>query len=211
MNPNCKSRTTGCAKLHFFYCLSVIGLLATASLPANGQYYSPPTTIRTPYGNVTTPGTFRPTYYHGKSGPTKYKFTIVLKDHPDSVIQAKSAIYSGDSAQFLKLRVGGKKIKLEPTDTKEISRVITGTSEKYVGVPTDTCWLFKAVEGKITCYNATAEKGYTSIIAIQQGDGPILLLKSHNLEPMIMGHAQAMKYFEKRKYIKAIEAFNKPN
>jgi hypothetical protein len=75
-------------------------------------------------------------------------------------------------------------------------------------MPADSCWLFSAVSGKINGYGMVAERGYEYIVAIQTGEGAIVPLTEENLKPLLQGHAKAMKYFEKRKYIQAIRTFN---
>ena len=110
---------------------------------------------------------------------------------------------------FLKFRHNGKKIKLTPGETSQISRVILETGEKFVGIATDSCWLFKAVEGDINAYNVAAIKGYSYLVAIQQGDGPIVPLTKDSLEPIIKESPEAMKYLKKKNFTAAVKAFNK--
>jgi hypothetical protein len=213
MIPNCiqvRSFFRGSIDLRFYLLLALSLTFVSASV--QGQYYSPPMTVRTPYGNVTTPGTWRPAPYYGNTGPAKYKFTIVLKNYPDSVLEGRSAIYTDEAEdiQYLKFRSKGQKIRITPEDTRQISRILVDTHERYVGFATDSCWLFRSVEGRIDGYSSAAEKGYTYVIAIQQGDGPILPLTKENLEPMIKDHPKAMQYFEKKKLTAAVKAFNKP-
>jgi hypothetical protein len=64
---------------------------------------------------------------------------------------------------------------------------MTDDGRKLVGIPTDSCWLFKASSGKITLYSFLAEEDSYTTIAMQEEDGPIEKLDKENLL-LIMGH-----------------------
>jgi hypothetical protein len=55
-----------------------------------------------------------------------------------------------------------------------------------------------------------AEKGSSSLIAIQKGEGaPILPLNKDNLEEMVAENPEALKFAQKKKLERAITTFNK--
>ncbi|MFM7859343.1 MAG: hypothetical protein ACKO96_47325 [Flammeovirgaceae bacterium] len=173
-------------------------------------------TIRTPYGNATyttwVPGPRM--YYGGTATPSyKYLFTIVLKTDNDSTLLVKAKIDASEKKHVIKAKVNKQKIVIKPTDTREISR-IAPWGEKLVGLPTDSCWLFLAIKGKINAYSYLAEKGtssWGSIIAVQKGEGqPILPLNKDNLEEMVADNPEALTFAKKKKLEKAITAYNKP-
>jgi hypothetical protein len=109
----------------------------------------------------------------------------------------------------IKAKINKQKVVIKPRDTKEIYR-IDETGLKIAGMPTDSCWLFLAVKGKINGYSYLAEKGSSSLIAIQKGEGaPILPLNKDNLEEMVAENPEALKFAKKKKLEKAITTFNK--
>lgn len=143
-------------------------------------------TFKTPYGThkVTTytPERFV-SYSRGNNSP-KQKFTVVFKG--DSTVQVKARINVDEKPDFIRAKVNGKKRNVFPADTKEIYR-IAPDGIKLTGVPADSCWLFKVVDGKkINAYSDMAMRGYDCITAIQLGnEGPIVPYNIENLRSMI--------------------------
>lgn len=184
------------------FCLSITSVHA--------QYVPVPSTIRTPYGNVnTTTYQYMPMYHGYGTGSMslKHEFKIMLKN--DSLITVNSRIDIQDSVHFIKYKVKGTQHVIKPEDTKEIYRYSSG--KKIMGIPTDSCWLFKADEGKINSYSYVAEEGLAYVVAIQDGDvGEIVPLTKDNLM-YIIGDVddKLMRLIEKHKFNKAIELFNK--
>lgn len=141
------------------------------------------------------------------SPSVKYPFTIVFSS--DSIVQVKAKINVSEKNHFIKAKINKQKVVIKPKDTKEIYR-IDDTGLKISGMPTDSCWLFLAVKGKINGYSYLAEKGSSSLIAIQKGEGaPILPLNKDNLEEMVAENPEALKFAQKKKLEKAITTFNK--
>lgn len=194
--------------------LSSLIFFATASLaqmmvPMNN-------TIRTPYGNANyttwVPGPRM--YYGGTATPSyKYPFTIVFKSDKDSTLLVKAKIDASEKNHVIRTKVNKQKVVIKPTDTREIYR-IDNSGLKITGMPTDSCWLFLAVRGKINAYSYLAEKGLSSwgsIIAVQKGEGaPILPLNKDNLEEMVADNPEALKFAKKKKLEKALTTYNKP-
>ena len=168
-----------------------------------------PTTIQTPYGNVShSYPVGSPHYYygHGNISP-KYRFTVVLVD--DSTFTAKTRIdYSSDTHSLTIKGPRGQKQKIYPFYTKTIFRV-DENGRKIFGIPTDSCWLFKSQPGKINAYSFLAERGMLYVIAIQEGNhGPIVPLTKDNLLPMVGTDPKILKLIEKGKLTKAVAEFN---
>lgn len=192
----------------------IIVALISCSVTSYGQYNIPvTTTMRTPYGNV--PHTYyvpSPRMYYGNPNSNisaKYEFTIVLKN--DSTFSTRTRINLEDEKNH-SLVVKNKKVKQTyfPADTKTISR-INFDGQLLTGIAADSCWLFKCGTGKINSYSFLAEVGMGFVIAIQEGnDGPIVPLTKENLE-FIVGPDDPKIYqlIEKKKFIKAIEMYNK--
>lgn len=185
-------------------------LFLTISSSSFAQMMPMTNTIRTPYGNASYT-TWRPMpmmYYGGSMSPSvKYPFTIVFSS--DSSVLVKAKIDISEKNHVIKTKINKKKVVIKPRDTQEIYR-IDDTGFKMAGMPTDSCWLFLAVKGKINGYSYLAEKGTNSLIAIQKGEGaPILPLNKTNLEDMVGDNPEALKFAKKKKLEKAITTFNK--
>lgn len=185
-------------------------LFLKISIGAFSQMMPMNNTINTPRGPVqfTTwvPGPRM--YYGGPTSPSvKYPFTIVFSS--DSSVLVKVKIDISEKNHVIKTKINKKKVVIKPSDTQEIYR-IDDTGFKMAGMPTDSCWLFLAVKGKINGYSYLAEKGTNSLIAIQKGESaPILPLNKTNLEDMVADNAEALKFAKKKKLEKAITTFNK--
>jgi hypothetical protein len=186
----------------FIICLQIID--------ASGQGYIPVTTqMRTPYGNV--PHTYYVpsgmNYYYGRGSiSVKYDFNVVLKNGEQKII--KSKINLQDSVHSLTYKENGEKKKLLPAETTEIYR-FTQNGKKIAGVATDSCWLFKVVEGKINGYSFLSEVSTSYLSAFQAGDGEILPLTKDNLMLVVGDDPKRVKWVEKGNYAKAILDFNK--
>lgn len=152
-------------------------------------------------------------YYGGTATPSyKYPFTIVFKSDKDSTLLVKAKIDASEKNHVIRTKVNKQKVVIKPTDTREIYR-IDNSGLKITGMPTDSCWLFLAVRGKINAYSYLAEKGLSSwgsIIAVQKGEGaPILPLNKDNLEEMVADNPEALKFAKKKKLEKALTTYNK--
>lgn len=130
-----------------------------------------PSTFQTPRGPITVnQWRYMPMNngYTASSPSIKYPFTLVLKN--DSIVQVKGRIDISDKYHFIKGKVKKQRVASKPSDTKEIYH-ITKAGFKLIGIPADSCWLFKAMQGKISLYSYMAERGSDNIIAIQKGEG----------------------------------------
>ena len=166
--------------------------------------------MSTPGGNVPiTTYMYMPRYYgQQRINSFPYDYKIVLNN--DSTIVSFTKIHISESVHFLKVRMkkGEKKIELHPKDTKVI--YCLGNSQQLKGIPADTCWLFLTEKGKINSYSFLPELQSDLVIAIQKGnDGPIVGLTEANLTSMVIDHGEAMKYVQKKKWLKAIKVYNK--
>jgi hypothetical protein len=97
---------------------------------------------------------------------------------------------------------------IKPIETVELFRILPD-GRKFAGVATDSCWLFQCSRGKINGYSRLAEQNDDYIVAIQAGDGPISALNENNLKVLVGDHKRALELIEKKKLLKAIQAFNK--
>ena len=102
--------------------------------------------------------------------------------------------------------MGGDKV-IKPKDTKQIMQMYDG--KLMVGIPADTCWLFKVDEGDISIYAPfpTGDNNYYT--AIQKVDGPILPLTKENLKNMVGNDPRLIELIDKGKVFQAIWKYNK--
>ncbi|MFL5772836.1 MAG: hypothetical protein ACJ75F_06750, partial [Flavisolibacter sp.] len=99
----------------------------------------------------------------------KYEFVVLLRD--SNQVKLKSKIYS-DTVRHLNYVVfedksisksdSNRKRNILPSETLSISRADRMTGANIIGFPTDSCWLFKVVSGKINIYSFLSETSITS-------------------------------------------------
>jgi hypothetical protein len=115
--------------------------------------------------------------------------------------------------------------KIYTNQTLYISVIVDPESSKQMfGVPTDSCWMFKVIDGPLTVY---AKQTYYlaavnnpiigwpaydfdpyEIVGIQLNDGPIVKYNKENLKQMVLSDPEALAYIEKKKYYKAVKEYN---
>lgn len=154
----------------------------------------------------------------------KYKFTVTLKD--GSTREVSSKIYTDTILHSSYLLFVNKKIprgnsareeRIYPTKTLKISRVYQDfnhpeKTEVLEGRATDSCWLFKAITGKITAYSFLSERFNLNtyyLSAFQFENGEIQRLDPAKLKAIIADNNKAMKAFNKKDYYTAIIRYNK--
>jgi len=153
-------------------------------------------------------------------GNDQYDFTVNLKD--GSVMIVHSRIYpdSVKHSDYLLLvnknlpkTDSNRKQKIYVTQTNGISRVDDyGITVK--GLPNDSCWLFKMIDGKIKAYSfvsAMEDKSSVVLCAFQVGDGPLQNFSVAVLYPILKSDERAYKVFQNKRYFRAIELYNKNN
>lgn len=165
----------------FYHFLAFFFIAFSSCNSSLAQYIPVPSTIKTPYGNVpyTTYVYNRMNYYHGMGNiSAKYEFKAILKNGEQKVF--KSRINLEDTIHSLTYKEDGIKKKLTPKETVEIFRY-SFSGKKIAGIPTDSCWLFKVLEGKINGYSFLSEESTTYLSAFQEEDGEILPLTKDNV------------------------------
>jgi hypothetical protein len=113
--------------------------------------------------------------------------------------------------------------KIYTDQTLYISTIIDHASgQEIFGVPTDSCWMFKVIDGPLAVYaksldylNTTvvmfvADNEFTpsAIVGIQLNDGPIEKYTKENLIKMMGQDADALEFIDKKKYYKAVKKYN---
>lgn len=169
-------------------------------------------TIKTPYGNVThttyqTVGMIGGPY--GSTGPVsrKYEFTVVLQN--DSSFTVKTKIDIKAEKHLLVVKKKKEKWEITPDQTREISRLTYPANTRLVGIPSDSCWLFQSIQGRISAYSYLAELNSEYLVAVRKYNGPIVKLTPDALKEMLEDHEKALKHWGKKQYKQAIEAYNR--
>lgn len=179
----------------------------------HGQFYSPPTQISTPRGNVTIPGHWNGGYHfyswnRGKVN-NKYYYTVVLLN--DSSIDIYTRINISDSVNTVEYGKKQNKIVFTPKETKELYRY-DKVGNKITGIPNDSCWLFLISAGKINTYSITSEVDNESTDFIQKGEnGNFYTLTKEHLLDMVKDNEEALEKAKKGKLLKAISIYNTVN
>jgi hypothetical protein len=152
----------------------------------------------------------------------KYEFWVTMKDGTEKKIESK--IYADTAKHSNYLLITDKKFKKgDPMREQRIysdqtSRILRQTSDwtdtvvTIKGIATDSCWLFKVVQGKINAYSYLSETENLStfyISAFQEGNGPVQKLTPEALEPIIKTDEKAYAAFKKKDYLSAIKKYNK--
>lgn len=162
-----------------------------------------------------------PTFYNYNYVGTvsmKHHFKVTLVDGRDSDIYTKIVADSPNYYLAVENKAVGKKdsgrhVKLFPSQTKSISHVDPTTGKDYVGIPHDTCWLFKVIGGKINAYTPLAEISVDDVFIryLQAGDdGPLIpVTDSAAAVALFGGEERSAELFSKKKYNRAVNRFNR--
>lgn len=145
----------------------------------------------------------------------KHTFKVIMADGNEQTVSGKIQADSPNhyllwDDKSLKKKDSGYHKKIFPNQTKSIIRM-DQNSEEYTGTASDSCWLFKAITGKINAYSPVADESLTAdfLIFIQLADGPLLPLTDENLATMVKENEKAYGFLQKKKYRRAIEVYNK--
>jgi hypothetical protein len=157
-----------------------------------------------------------------KSSDIEYDFEVIMKDSTKK--QVTSAIYSDSTKKHFIVYVDKKYKKSDknrykiiyPSETLTIICVLEAQNEYYNtpghyvrSIPTDSCWMFKVISGRINLYSSMVNSVTESnAVGIQVNDGPIIPFNENNLKTIIANDEDAMKRFENKKYIKAVKKYN---
>lgn len=164
----------------------------------------------------------------GTGGKAKYQVTF----RDSSIKEVLSYMYTDTISHQSYLAFEDKKFpksdtlhrnqKIYANQTLYISTItdFDSKTEAY-GVPTDSCWMFKVMDGPISVYAKSwyyltlaangneAEFDRWEIVGIQLNDGPIVKLTDDNLKQMVGQDTNALESLEKKKYYKAVKKYNR--
>ena len=141
-------------------------------------------------------------------GPTSvaHNFYLLMKDGTPISTQAKIDV-SNDGYFIAPNKPNVPKI-IRPSDTKSLSR-LTKSGRQLLGIPYENAWLFKIVDGSIDGYYYLAEEGTQVLSHLQKDDGALMPFSPALLEEMIGEDRDLMKLIKKKKFVDAINNYNK--
>lgn len=158
---------------------------------------------------------FQANLHHTGNEVEKHFFVVVMKD--SIILKVYGKIQPDSSMQYLEWKDktvsrndSGRIKKIYPYQTKELIR-IDQNMPQLTGFSADTCWLFKAITGKITCYSPVADDDLIKVFIryVQKNNGPLIDLNPDNLEGMLHDNEKALSLCKKKKYDRAIAVYNK--
>lgn len=151
----------------------------------------------------------------------KYEYVIILKDSSLNRITSRIFMDTSSKKSYLvyidKDRAksdSSRNQKVYCTETVRIFRDDNKNLIRINGISTDSCWLFKVVEGKISAYSPLSEVDEIDsryITAFQIDDGPVISVNSVLLEQALLEDKNAMSVFKKKDYYSAIIRYNRHN
>jgi hypothetical protein len=151
-----------------------------------------------------------------KDSSTKDVFSYMYTDtasHKSFVVYEDKKFKKSDSVHRFQKIYADQTLYISVTDV-DLGRL-------SYGVPLDSCWMFKVIDGPISVYAKSffyltlaangneQEFAKWEIVGIQLNDGPIVQLTDENLKGMLGQDTAALESLEKKKYYKAIKKYNR--
>ena len=144
------------------------------------------------------------------------EYSVVLKDSTEINILSKIyvdstrrtyIIYSEKASATSDLMVDKK---LYSRNTLNITRLKSKTKVAVQGRATDSCWLFKVMEGKINVYSFLPDviNNAQYFKAMQINNGAIEPFNEQKLRALMEGNLKALNFLDKKDYYKAINRYN---
>lgn len=151
----------------------------------------------------------------------KHYYKVYQMGGTDTLVYGRIQVDSPSHYLLLENKAVKKKdparfMKIYPSQTRSIAHVNLETGAEYPGRPTDSCWLFKVIEGKISAYTSLGE--YEDDLAdgvdyylqyIQAGDGPLIPIQDPKALELFGDNEKARAFFAKKEFEKAIKKYNK--
>jgi hypothetical protein len=205
--------------------------MSRVSTYVNNQFIDQQMRMNMTMGMMNTGSAMRLKYSSRVPGESnEYNYLVKMKDGTEKTVKSYIYIDTTVHKSYLlfvdksvpKTDTVHRKQKIYVDQTVSIGRIYTvvDTSQNnvtlhFTGMATDSCWLFDALPGKISLYSFVSEFGESAIFdastvaAIQYDKGPIVHLNTDELKRFIAADEKAMKLFDKKYYLAAIEKFNK--
>jgi hypothetical protein len=113
----------------------------------------------------------------------KLSYSIVFKDSTQILTPAKIGEHKGNFFLYVDNETMTRSIR--PNETLSIT-YIPKKGSPLVGVPTDSCWVFKLIEGPVNLYSVTPQPLDQFVIYIQKGnDGPMMKATKGNIRKQL--------------------------
>ena len=157
-----------------------------------------------------------------KFTPMEYPFVVTFRD--STTKKVRSAIFTDSvtrrsfivlvDTKYKKNSDTNRYKRIYPSQTLSLACWLTVNQGRVQGRPTDSCWVFKAIKGRLTVYSYQVNFvgimfDPSMIIGIQLNDGPLLPFNKENLKAMVGQNTKALELIEEKKYIEAIKRFNR--
>jgi hypothetical protein len=146
------------------------------------------------------------TLFTPKKGKERNYFNVALKN--ETVVKAYTRIDTRVVPHSVTILLGGEIKHLTPAETHLVS-LLKDDGDEAIGIPTDTCWLFKMAKGALNIYTYLPYPDWNMVVALQKGEhGDIVRITAETLKTMIADNPKALQLFNLNKWRLAIEAYN---
>jgi len=146
------------------------------------------------------------TLFTPKRGRERNYFNVALLN--ETIVKSYTRIDTRSMPHSVTIALGGELRHLTPSQTHLVSLLKDDGSEA-IGIPADTCWLFKMAEGALNIYTYLPYPDWSMVVALQKGnDGSIVRITAETLKDMIADNPRALQLFNLNKWRLAIEAYN---
>ena len=146
------------------------------------------------------------TLFTPKRGRERNYFNIALLN--ETIVKSYTRIDTRSVPHSVTIALGEQVQRLTPTQTHLVS-LLKDDGDEAIGIPADTCWLFKMAKGALNIYTYLPYPDWSMVVALQKGDdGTIVRITAETLKDMIADNPQALQLFNLNKWRLAIEAYN---
>jgi hypothetical protein len=146
------------------------------------------------------------TLFTPKKGKERNYFNVALKN--ETIVKAYTRIDTRATPHSVTISLGDEIKQLTPAQTHLVS-LLKDDGEEAIGIPADTCWLFKMARGTLNIYTYLPYPDWSMVVALQKGDnGDIMRITAETLKSMIADNPKALQLFNLNKWRLAIEAYN---
>lgn len=145
---------------------------------------------------------------------SNYEINYYIQKKDSTGMLTRSKIYyDNDQRHYLKIpkRKDQDSARLYASETIKINYYDRSVDKTIEGLGTDSCWLFKVLDGKISlyaCFPPPDELTNEVLMAFQILNGPIQKLSADGLREIVKDHPKSMEALEKRNYLKAVKKYN---
>lgn len=146
------------------------------------------------------------TLFTPRKGRERNYFNVALRN--EKVVKAYTRIDVKTVPHSVTIALGSEVKTLKPSDTHLVS-LLKDDGDETIGIPADTCWLFKMAQGALNIYTYLPYPDWSMVVALQKGDnGDIVRITAETLKTMIADNPKALQLFNLNKWRLAIEAYN---